>query len=229
MLSPKSVDRFKEILDFEADVLIERLEETNKRDTYFNPYEELQLCSLNIITTTCLARRFENTNDPIFRKINKFLHGSMIYAGVAGDVGSFIPSLSWLDVVTRKEKEMVDFVKNYRDDVYTKLVNDALDGDAECLVKNLYQMMDDQAQDDEEIRLDNDDILVFMSEYSKCPISYNLRLCLRQSFCTTLLLLEPKRRFYRCRRRYNSHLSFMDICCIVTKARSTRKNSKRIG
>jgi hypothetical protein len=158
------VDRFREILDFEADVLIERLVEANKRDTYFNPYEELQLCSLNIITTTCLAKRFENTNDPTFRKINQFVHGSMIYAGIAGDIGSFIPSLAWLDVVTRKEKKMVDFVRTYRDNVYIKLINDALNGDAECLVKNLYQMMDDPMMGEEENRLDNDDILVFMSE-----------------------------------------------------------------
>jgi hypothetical protein len=122
-----------------------------------NPYQDLQLCSLNIITTTCLAARIEDINDPVFKKIARFVHGAMIYGGIAGDLGSFIPSLAWVDVVTRKEKEMQDFVSIYRDEVYEQLIDNALNGDAECLIKNVYQMM-------EEMNLDEDDILVFMSK-----------------------------------------------------------------
>ncbi|OAD05122.1 CYP5206 protein [Mucor lusitanicus CBS 277.49] len=158
VLSPKSVDRFSEILEFEADSFIERIAQDNENAPYINPYENLQLCSLNIITTTCLAIRFDTIEDPIFQKIAKFVHGSMIYAGMAGDMGSFFPTLAWLDTLMRKEKEMQSFVHNYRDVVYEKLVSNALNGDAECLVKNLYQMMD-------EMNLDEDDILVFMSDF----------------------------------------------------------------
>ncbi|CEP17742.1 hypothetical protein [Parasitella parasitica] len=158
VLSPKSVDRFSEILEFEADSFIERIAQENENQTYINPYENLQLCSLNIITTTCLAIRFDSISDPIFQKIARFVHGSMIYASMAGDIGSFFPGLVWLDTVTRKQKEMEDFVHEYRDIVYEKLVSNALNGDAECLVKNLYQMMD-------EMNLDEDDILVFMSDF----------------------------------------------------------------
>lgn len=156
VLSPKSVERFSEILEFEADSFIERIAQDSEKEAYINPYENLQLCSLNIITTTCLAIRFDSIKDPIFQKIAKFVHGSMIYAGIAGDIGSFFPSLAWLDTVTRKEREMQKFVYEYRDKVYEKLVSNALNGDAECLVKNLYQIM-------EEMKLDEDDILVFMS------------------------------------------------------------------
>lgn len=160
VLSPKSVDRFSEILEFEADSFIERIAQDNENAPYINPYENLQLCSLNIITTTCLAIRFDTIEDPIFQKIAKFVHGSMIYAGMAGDMGSFFPTLAWLDTLMRKEKEMQSFVHNYRDVVYEKLVSNALNGDAECLVKNLYQMMD-------EMNLDEDDILVFMSKLQR--------------------------------------------------------------
>jgi hypothetical protein len=146
-------------LEFEADIFIERIFAACKRDGHINPYENLQLYALNIITTTCFAARFDDTDDPIFKKMVHFMHAALIYFGIAGDIGSFIPSLTWVDVVTRKEKEMKDFVSTYRDEVYEMLIDIALNGNAECLVKNVYQMMD-------EMNLDVDDILVFMSKCS---------------------------------------------------------------
>jgi hypothetical protein len=145
-------------LEFEADAFIERIFAISERDGSVNPYQELLLCSLNIITTTCLAARIEDTNDPMFKKIGQFIQGAMIYGGIAGDIGSFIPSLAWVDVVTRKEMEMQDFVSTYRDEVYEMLIDNALNGNAECLIKNVYQMKD-------EMNLDEDDILVFMSKW----------------------------------------------------------------
>jgi hypothetical protein len=143
-------------LEFEADICIQRMFDGSERHGSVDPYKDLQLYSLNIMATTSLAASFQDANNPIFKKIVHLTQRAMIYAGVTGDLGSFIPKWACLDMVTRKEKEMKDFVSIYRDQVYEKLIENALNGDAECLVKNVYQMMD-------ELNLDEEDILVFMS------------------------------------------------------------------
>jgi hypothetical protein len=83
-------------LEFEADIFIECIFAACERNGHVNPYKNLQFYSLNIITTACLASRFEDTDDLIFKKMVHFMHAALIYFGIAGDIGSFKPSLAWV-------------------------------------------------------------------------------------------------------------------------------------
>jgi hypothetical protein len=156
MLKPESVDKFRSILEFEADDCIQRIVDASERDGSVNPYKDLQLCSMNFITQMCFATSAEDTSEPLFKQMIHFVDRGLIYAGIAGDLSSFLPSLGLLDVVTRKEKEMQDFISHYRDKLFRELIDKALNGDAECVIKTAYE-------EKERWNLDDDDILVFMS------------------------------------------------------------------
>jgi hypothetical protein len=130
--------------------------EISERDGSVNPYYDLQLCSMNFILQTCFATRLESTNEFLFQEMIQYMDRGVIYGSIAYDLGSYISGLSWLDSMIRKEKEMQDFVSRYRDKPFEHWINHALNGDADCLIKTAYTMI-------EHLDLDEDDILVFMS------------------------------------------------------------------
>ncbi|KAG1358224.1 hypothetical protein G6F62_000894 [Rhizopus arrhizus] len=157
ILSSGSVDKFSDVLEAEVDQLIDRFAKYSESGEALDPFKELQLSSLNIILTLVLATRFESIDTPDFEKMHKSINDILIFAGAAGDIGSFLPMLAWIDMFTGVENKMRDFVSMYRDDFFMKLIDNALKKSQHSLVKDLYQMK-------EEGLIDEDDILVFTSD-----------------------------------------------------------------
>jgi hypothetical protein len=83
--------------------------------------------------------------------INKYLYYAMIYAGAAGDLGCFLPSLAWTDVLTGTEKKLRKLIEEQRDPVYKKIINNAGDSEKSSLVKDMLKMKDEGDLDDDEI------------------------------------------------------------------------------
>ncbi|CAO3695805.1 unnamed protein product [Rhizopus stolonifer] len=157
ILDPSSVDKFSDLLEAETDHLINRFTQISQSGESVDPFQELQLTSMNVIVSVCLGTRFESTEDPNFKAIHKFQDQALIYGGAMGDVGSFLPILGWIDFFTGFEKKLYKFVHENRDLFYGKLITDALERKEHSLAKDLYQMKDEGL-------IDKDDILVFLSD-----------------------------------------------------------------
>ncbi|KAG1455412.1 hypothetical protein G6F46_008173 [Rhizopus delemar] len=157
ILSPGSVDKFSDILEAEVDQLVDRFAKYSESGEALDPFKELQLSSLNVILALVLATRFESTDTPDFKTMHRCINDIMIFGGPAGDIGSFLPMLAWIDMFTGVENKMRNFVNIYRDDFFMKLIDNALKKNQRSLVKDLYQMK-------EEGLIDEDDILVFTSD-----------------------------------------------------------------
>ncbi|KAG1470957.1 hypothetical protein G6F56_002394 [Rhizopus delemar] len=157
ILDPSSVDKFSDLLEAETDHLMNRFTQISQSGESVDPFQELQLTSMNVIVSVCLAIRFESTKDPTFKAIHEFQDKALMYGGAASDVGSFLPSLGWIDFFTGIEKKLYKFVHENRDILYEELITDALKRKEHSLIKDLYQMKDEGL-------IDKDDILVFLSD-----------------------------------------------------------------
>ncbi|EIE86331.1 hypothetical protein G6F55_011727 [Rhizopus delemar] len=159
LLSPGSVDKFTDVLEVEADSLMERFGKIAQNGTLIDPFDQLQLTSMNIILTVMAATRFDDVDHPDFVAINKYLYHAMIYAGAAGDLGSFLPSLAWTDVLTGTEKKLRKLLEEQRDPVYKKIIKNAGGSEKSSLVKDMFKMKDEGDLNDDEILVLFSDLL----------------------------------------------------------------------
>ncbi|KAI9300742.1 cytochrome P450 [Cunninghamella echinulata] len=155
MLSNKSVDELLDTIVYEIDILINKLFDTKEQN--LNPKEHFQLISYNVIMTTCFATRAPTIEDPTFQQITEMLHIQNKNAAAMQYVGSFIPWLGWLDVITGKKRKLRYLNHKYRDTIFPALVDESRAHGKECMVNRLYSLQD-------EYHLDDDDILVTMSD-----------------------------------------------------------------
>lgn len=145
------MDKFTDVLEVEADSLMERFGKIAQNGTLIDPFDQLQLTSMNIILTVMAATRFDDVDHPDFVAINKYLYHAMIYAGAAGDLGSFLPSLAWTDVLTGTEKKLRKLLEEQRDPVYKKIIKNAGGSEKSSLVKDMFKMKDEGDLNDDEI------------------------------------------------------------------------------
>ncbi|KAI9282732.1 cytochrome P450 [Sporodiniella umbellata] len=156
-LRPAAIDKYSEVLEFEIEDFMKRIAEIEKKGEAFDPCRELQLTSMNVILTVLCAKRFTNTEDPTYRSILSVVERGVFYGGIAGDLGSYLPSLSWIGSLFGIQKSLKNLL-NDRDTHYEKLIKDALESDKDCIAKELYKLKE----------IDNsmtvDDILVIASD-----------------------------------------------------------------
>ncbi|CAO3698961.1 unnamed protein product [Rhizopus stolonifer] len=157
ILNPNSVDKFGQVLEAEVESLMDRLGDIADQGTLLDPFEQLQLTSMNIVLTVLAGTRYPNTDDPTFVAINQFVYRAMIYSGIAGDLGSFLPGMSLIDRLTGTEKRLRNFIENERDPVYKKIIKEAQESEKDSLIKDLTQMM-------EEGVIDKDDLIVMTGD-----------------------------------------------------------------
>ncbi|KAG1452557.1 hypothetical protein G6F56_007786 [Rhizopus delemar] len=156
-LSTVSIDKFKDVLELEIENLMDQFTKISQKGESVNPFKLLQMTSFNIVLTVALAHRFEEIDDPVYTYLHDSLEKGMAYGGIAGDLGSFIPLVSWTDKLTGLEEKLNEFIYCSRDLVYDKFISDALQNEKHSLLKDLYQMKEDGL-------IDYDDIVVFLSD-----------------------------------------------------------------
>lgn len=147
------VSHFSDVHQREADQLVESLIDLTARHGSVNPRRILQRSFVNFILETCFAQHIDSLDDPLFESIVEFVEEAVYLGGLTEDFSSFLPILSFLDVIFRRERRFEHFIKTKRDPLFHRLVRDALESDKDNLFKRLYHMK-------EEYGLDNDDILV---------------------------------------------------------------------
>ncbi|KAI8139124.1 cytochrome P450 [Fennellomyces sp. T-0311] len=158
IFAPKMVDNFRDVIEKEVDYLVDNLRESSNATTNVDPVKYLQLASLNLILTTCFAKRAESIDDELFTTIVKYVEDSVVSNSPMNDVSAFIPALKVLDLFTsRKKNAEGQRLLDIRERVFKTLIKQARESDKKCFIKTLDEIKD-------ELELDDDDILVTMSD-----------------------------------------------------------------
>ena len=162
LFAPESLRNYINILEAESNNLMDRLRDMSGDGKAFDCYQHLSLESLNFVLRVTAATRLESVEDPTFQSISNLSHYTLIYSGVSGDLVSYTPSLAWIDRLKGTREKMQAFINNQRDPIILKLIEEAMKKEDDSLIKELYEMKEKGA-------LDEDDIYVFMS---KCVHSF---------------------------------------------------------
>lgn len=158
ILAPNMVAKFSHYHKKENQELIERLIKKTEQEGSVHPMKPICMAAMNFILGTCFGRRNESENDPVFKQVVEMMEKGLKVAGVENDISSFLPILSFLDVLSRRGKFFENHIKNLRDPVMKGLVKGALETDQDNLLKRLNDLK-------ETYDLDDDDLLVTASKY----------------------------------------------------------------
>ncbi|KAI7871358.1 cytochrome P450 [Spinellus fusiger] len=139
-LASKVVDQLGDKIRFETSYLIDRLITHGKSNEGIDPFNDLTFRSLNVITKVCL----------------EIMYLTQFHTGIGENIDTFIPPLSFMNYIQDKNKRRKDYI-NLRNSVLRKLIIEALEGDEDCMVKNIKQL-------DKKNVYDKDDMLVIISD-----------------------------------------------------------------
>lgn len=156
------VDTFNDMIEYEADSLLERLVSVSQQDGGVSPFKTLQLASLNVILSTCFARRADSLDDPLFLDIVHYVDEHVSFAGLENDLPAFLPIFHWIEKLgsqARTKQQKSDRLLQTRNRLFRSLVQQARQSDQDCFVKTLDNIKAEHG-------LDDDDIMVIMSNVS---------------------------------------------------------------
>lgn len=122
-----------------------------------NPLSFVRCSAFNVILATAFGMKGRpSPDDPLFKEIEHVVETGLHFASVLGDLSSYFPILSFLDVIFRKERKM----RAFRDDVayplFRRLIKAARESEEDSLVKKLDKIKD-------QYEIDERNILVIMS------------------------------------------------------------------
>ncbi|CAO3644759.1 unnamed protein product [Cunninghamella blakesleeana] len=155
-LAPNKVDNFTDLIVSEADYSIKRLLEQSEKLGQFNPMDCFYCTSLNVTFGVSFGRHV-SPDDPLFKTVVDTVNECIHLAGAANDMSGFLPILSFLDVIFRKERYFKHVIDNVRNPVYKKIMKEALESDKDSFYKRFYALKD-------EYGLEEDDFVVSMSD-----------------------------------------------------------------
>lgn len=84
-----------------------------------------------------------------------YVETSLKYGEAEGDLSQFMPIFRYLDVLIGKRRILADFINNYRDPLFKRLIKEACASDTDCMIKSFIALK-------EEYELDDKDIIVIM-------------------------------------------------------------------
>ena len=138
ILSPKSVDGFRDILLGEAEKSVDMLVEQTKMNGHVAPMDYVRLAAVNVILATAFGMPgLTSPKDPLFVEMEYIIEMGVYYTCVLGDMSAYFPVLSFLDVLFRKKRKMQSFMDNSMRPFFQRLVNIARQSDKDSLVKKL--------------------------------------------------------------------------------------------
>ncbi|KAL0097279.1 cytochrome P450 [Phycomyces blakesleeanus] len=136
VLAQKSIDKYTEFFEAIADKTVDRLISVSKKDGSVVPFPHFQLASFGVIIKLAVGKSVKSLDDPVFTKLLEMSDKTMMYGGIVGDLGSFLPALKWINMFSSVHKDMVKMVES-RDKNIAKLVNEAIEGENECLAQQM--------------------------------------------------------------------------------------------
>ncbi|KAI9010803.1 cytochrome P450 [Phycomyces nitens] len=156
ILSPKYVERFSKVLETIIEKAIDQLESETEKDGSVSPMHHLKVVTFSAMLRSLLGRSAEFLDAKVLDDIIKTTEVMFTYSGPEGDIDSFVPQLAWINRLSRHREE-AEAIICHRDNLYKKLIQDALEGDKNCLLNQMHALRD-------EYELDETDLLVMTSD-----------------------------------------------------------------
>ncbi|CAO3639618.1 unnamed protein product [Cunninghamella echinulata] len=174
ILAPRKVDEFAHLVDFEADNLIKQFIELTKQKGQLNPLEYIQSATLNVILQTTFGNRVSSIDDPLSKEILYIVNQHVHYASFSSDISSYLPILSFLDIIFRKERNINHFLKTFYRPCIKKLAKYALENEKDCFYTRLLGMKEQYGLDHEDVLVSVSDILIAGSDTSAVTLSWTI-------------------------------------------------------
>ncbi|KAG2222956.1 hypothetical protein INT45_012934 [Circinella minor] len=176
ILAPKMVDTFRDVIEQEVEYLVENLVMNSDPFTGVNPIKYLQLASLNLILTTCYAKRAKSVDDDLFIKIVKYVEDCVAFGSPANDISTFVPIMKFLDLFNggKRKAEGERLLAFRRNTVRDSLIKEARNSSEKCFIKTLYEIKDEHDLDDDDILVTMSDLLIAGTDTTSISLSWAL-------------------------------------------------------
>ncbi|KAL0082071.1 cytochrome P450, partial [Phycomyces blakesleeanus] len=157
ILSHQNVDQCIEEFEFTAETTLAQMMEATEREGSVDPSIYLKLGAYNTLIKAIFGRNISSINDPVFKDLLQVTQNVLQCSSPHRDIKSLFPRLAWLECLIGNNKKKEKIVSS-RDELYGRLLKEALDGDADCLAKEIYLLKEEQ-------ELEEKDLIVMLSKY----------------------------------------------------------------
>jgi hypothetical protein len=152
MLSPKSIDSLHEAIERETEYGVNLLITESHKQGGINPVDYTRLTSINFVLSTVFGiKGIQHIEDPLYKEIVHTMDEHVANISAVGDISAYLPILSFLDVIFRKERNLRNFVEKEHRPLYRRLTKMARESDQPNLVKKLDEIKDSLEIDEENI------------------------------------------------------------------------------
>ncbi|KAG2196313.1 hypothetical protein INT47_009308 [Mucor saturninus] len=155
VLGPKHIEKYMDSIIEESENLVTRFIETTEKEGATDPFKHLELNSLNVVFSATFGRKFDSVHDKEFINLSTMIETSMKFAGLENDLANFLPVVSVIDYFAGTQAKQKSFIKNRRNPVYRKLIEEARASTSPNVIKSLKE---------NGFNLSEDDTLVFTSD-----------------------------------------------------------------
>ncbi|KAI7865597.1 cytochrome P450 [Spinellus fusiger] len=146
-----------DVLLFETECLVKELMAQTKSKKSVNPFDYANCASLNVILRLYCAMRVDSPEDPLYKEIIDSVSVIVQKAGLAEEISSYIPALSFIDYISDKDKKDSEWVRNSRDPLMKKLLKEAFESDTNSAFKKIYES-------NEKTQFEEKDLIVIMND-----------------------------------------------------------------
>ncbi|KAG0746254.1 hypothetical protein G6F57_003810 [Rhizopus arrhizus] len=152
MLSPKSIDSLHEAIERETEYGVNLLITESHKQGDINPVDYTRLTSINFVLSTVFGiKGIQDIEDPLYKEIVHTMDVHVANISAVGDISAYLPILSFLDVIFRKERNLRNFVEKELRPLYRRLIKMARESDQPSLVKKLDEIKDSLEIDEKNI------------------------------------------------------------------------------
>lgn len=132
----------------ESKDLVTSLIETTEKEGSVDPFKNLELNSMNVITTAAFSRSFDSVKDPIFLKLSEVTEVTMMHVAIENDMPNFLPILSVYDYFFGKQAVQKSFVDKERNPMLRQLIKEAAVAEGPNIIKSFVEDGFDLSEDE---------------------------------------------------------------------------------
>ncbi|KAI9016367.1 cytochrome P450 [Phycomyces nitens] len=150
MLSPENIDKLTTDIESVIDIAVDCFLQASDRDGAVDPFPFIKMCTFSVMLKTFFGKTIESLENPLLQDIIYMADGIVKYISPEQDIGSFLPLFSWINRFSSQRKEMTA-ISELRNNTLLRLVKEAVEGDADCLVKRVHGLKESYGLDDDDL------------------------------------------------------------------------------
>ncbi|KAI8142836.1 cytochrome P450 [Fennellomyces sp. T-0311] len=173
--SPKSVNNLSSLLEREVDDLVDSLISISCSEDGVSPLLPFKRSSLNYVLQTCFGTRVQwSEKDLLFDDLMRMLDEFTDHSAFHNDISNFIPSLSFISALRRRRKAYEKYDREIRTPVIQRLIQEAITGDQDCMLKRLFMQKAELGLDDEDLLVAATDVIVAGTDTTAVSLSWTI-------------------------------------------------------